>query len=119
MSPNSNRPNNLCCHFDYSAQQFIAKFLLSEGHSLGEIVDYFYRIEYQQRGSPHVHIMVWCSDAPKFGKYSDEYVCRYIDRFITCQMPNKDDTSDEISQLVVLQMHKHTTTCRKKGNKKM
>lgn len=98
-------------HFDFSTHKFINEFLLSNGHPLGCVTDYFYRIEYQQRGSPHVHMMVYCQDSPKFGQDSDENVCEYIDKFITCHKP--EDESD-ISELLQLQSHKHTNTCSKK-----
>lgn len=60
-------------------------------------------------------MMVWCSDAPKFCEDSDDDVCAYIDRFITCRLP--DESESELFDLVSLQSHKHTKTCRKKGKK--
>ena len=41
-------------HFDYQISQFITNFLLSKAQPLGNISDWFYRVEYQQRGSPHI-----------------------------------------------------------------
>lgn len=29
------------------------------------IIDFFDRVEFQQRGSPHVHKMLWLKNAPK------------------------------------------------------
>ena len=46
--------------------QFITNFLLSKAQPLGNISDWFYRVEYQQRGSPHIHILIWLEDAPIF-----------------------------------------------------
>ena len=37
-------------HFDYQFNQFLKTFLISSGHPLGKIADWFYRVEYQQRG---------------------------------------------------------------------
>ena len=31
---------------------------------IGEIKDYFWRVEFQQRGSPHIHSLWWVEDAP-------------------------------------------------------
>ena len=45
-------------HFDYQINQFLRKFLLSAQAPLGEIADWFYRVEYQQRGSPHIHMLI-------------------------------------------------------------
>ena len=39
-------------HFDYQVSQFLRKFLMAEEAPLGRIADWFYRVEYQQRGSP-------------------------------------------------------------------
>ena len=41
-------------HFDYQISQFITTFLLSKAQPLGNISDWFYIVEYQQRGSPHI-----------------------------------------------------------------
>ncbi|KAK7915392.1 hypothetical protein WMY93_011153 [Mugilogobius chulae] len=38
---------------------------------LGKINDFWYRIEYQQRGSPHVHVFLF-GDGPEIGKNTDE-----------------------------------------------
>ena len=35
-----------------------------ESKPLGEITDFFWRIEFQKRGSPHVHGLLWVKDAP-------------------------------------------------------
>ena len=42
--------------FDYQVQTFIRDFLLSDCAPLGQVEDWFYRVEFQQRGSPHIHI---------------------------------------------------------------
>ena len=53
-------------HFDYQISQFIFNFPLSKAQPLGNISDWFYRVEYQQRGSPHIHMLIWLEDAPVF-----------------------------------------------------
>lgn len=42
----------------------------------GKIADWFYRVEYQQRGSPHIHMLIciWLENASRFGIDSDEKV---------------------------------------------
>ena len=41
-------------HFDYQVNQFIQHFLMSNAAPLSKIADWLYRVEYQQRGSPHI-----------------------------------------------------------------
>ena len=42
-------------HFDHRLQLFVNDVLCGEANSVGKIVDFKYRIEFQQRGSPHAH----------------------------------------------------------------
>ena len=61
-------------HFDYQVCKCLNNFLLTDTAPLGKISDWFYRVEYQQRGSPHIHTLIWLEDAPEFGKDSDAKV---------------------------------------------
>ncbi|XP_078349889.1 uncharacterized protein LOC144634728 [Oculina patagonica] len=102
-------------HFDFQVQQFIVKFLHSDCAPLGKIADWFYRVEFQQRGSPHIHMLLWIEGAPKFGEDSDEKICNFIDKIITCSKPGN---SCELDELVSRQEHKHSFTCKKRFEKK-
>ena len=79
---------------------------------LGEIADWFYRVEYQQRGSPHIHMLIWLKDAPVFGVDNNDKVIAFIDKIISCKKPTDDD---ELLKLVNRQVHRHSHTCRKKS----
>ena len=61
-------------HFDYQFNTFLKSFLMSDIGPLGKIKDWFYRVEYQQRGSPHIHMLIWLENAPVFGVDKDEEV---------------------------------------------
>ena len=97
-------------HFDYRVQQFINVVLKSEHDPIGKVSDYFYRVEFQQRGSPHIHILSWIEDAPVYNQNPEEDIIDYINKHISCS------NSDEVQDLVNLQVHKHSKTCRKKGH---
>lgn len=78
-------PDTCARHFDYQVNNFLRHFLLSNAEPLGPISDWFYRVEYQQRGSPHIHMLVWIENAPKCGQDSDSIVTAFIDKIITCE----------------------------------
>ena len=101
-------------HFDFCVNKFITEFLSSKSAPLGKMQDYFYRVEYQQRGSPHVHMMIWCENSPRYGVDSKQEVIRFIDTHITCQ---KTDETPEDKELIKYQTHRHSHTCRKKKRK--
>ena len=75
-------------HFQYRLNTFFQVFLKSKANPLGELVDYAIRIEFQVRGSPHAHTILWIKDAPKLGVDSDEEVCDFIERYIHCDHQN-------------------------------
>ena len=99
-------------HFDYQVSQFLTRFLYSDAQPLGNISDWFYRVEYQQRGSPHIHMLIWLKEAPVFGVDDDSVVTDFIDQIITCQWPVDNP---ELEKLVNRQIHRHSHTCRKKS----
>lgn len=83
------------------------------------VTHFYYRIEFQHRGSPHVHAIFWCKDAPilntedpeSFGKVTD-FIDRY--RFVTC-----DSSIEGLEEFIPYQMHSHGANCNRmfKGKK--
>ena len=100
-------------NFDHMVQLFICDVLKSNVMPIGEIADYFYRVEFQQRGSPHIHGLFWVKEAPQYEKSSDEEIVNFVDKYITCYKP---DSSSEMEDLVNLQLHRHAKTCKKAGH---
>ena len=98
-------------YFDHRSKELF-KVLRSEVSPLGKLTDYYLRIEFQQRGSPHVHSLLWVADAPKYGHNPLHEVIEFIDRTISCKLP--DETSVLTEEDIKLQRHKHTHTCYKK-----
>jgi hypothetical protein len=79
---------------------------------IGKVEDFFLRDEFQRRGSPHSHWLSFNENAPVYGKQSNEEICKSIDKWIHC---SRDP--DLGSELVMLQEHRHSSTCfkREKG----
>ena len=87
---------------------FFQEFLKSTAKPLGEIADYAIRIEFQARGSPHAHCVIWVKDAPEYGVDHDNKVCDFIDQYVSCELPNQDSKLREL-----LQQHKHSSYCKR------
>ena len=52
-----------CCDSKaFPAQTFFSEVLLSQSNPIGKITYYALRIEFQMRGSPHLHALIWTSD---------------------------------------------------------
>ncbi|XP_074641227.1 uncharacterized protein LOC141898976 [Tubulanus polymorphus] len=95
--------------FDHRVHNFIEHVLKSAHNPIGEIQDMFYRIEMQQRGSAHIHMIVWIKDAPKFGEQSNEEIATWLDQFVSCT----SNVLEFDKEFVNLQKHKHSKTCKK------
>ena len=97
-------------YFDHRVQEFLNIILKSNCEPIGKLRDFFYRVEFQQRGSPHIHMLVWIDNAPSLEKNSEEEIVQFVDKYLTCSV-----NDEETAHLVELQTHKHSRTCRKKG----
>ncbi|XP_061883615.1 uncharacterized protein LOC133634970 [Entelurus aequoreus] len=103
--------------FDYRWHCFLKEVLMSPSNPVGKILDFFYRIEFQQRGSPHVHALFWIEGAPQFYKNPDLEVAQFIDQYVTCELPSADDTLSEVVSSVQLHSKRHSKSCRKNNTK--
>lgn len=99
-------------YFDYKVKKMM-EYLCSKDGVFGEffVIDYYIRVEFQLRGSPHVHIISWCNNAPTFAEDSsnDQVLIDFIDHFISCKY-------DSANPYIAFQTHRHSHSCRK--NKK-
>ena len=100
-------------HFQYRLDLFWNEFIKSKAMPIGEVVDFMIRIEFQARGSPQAHTIVWIKDAPKFGTDPVENVVEFIDKYQTCAIPDNDP---ELHNLVQLQSNVHSSSCMHKGS---
>ena len=84
----------------------------SDKKPLGEIVDFFVRLEFQNRGSAHYHILYWIKDIPIVkDKKSAELTVQYIDKTISTSLPNIQDDQYFYSLVKRVQTHAHSDYC--------
>ena len=100
-------------HFDSRVSHFVNIFIKSDNFILPGVTDYFYRVEFQQRGSPHIHMMIWMKNTPRYGIQSNEEICHFVDSLISCESGTAN--SDLNTHVINLQQHRyrHSHTCRK------
>ena len=88
--------------------------VLKKGEVLGKVDHFYWKKEYQARGAPHYHVLLWIRDAPVIGQDDPDKVLSWIQERITCQIPDKE-TSPELHRLVTrYQMHKCSAYCKRK-----
>ncbi|KAK3931895.1 ATP-dependent DNA helicase [Frankliniella fusca] len=73
-------PHIVDAFFDYRVNVLINKLLQTHF----KVTDYWYRVEYQHRGSPHIHGVFWFENAPDVSNIenqSEEYIAEVINYF--------------------------------------
>ena len=91
--PPSYNTGKLCTEDPVSvSRQFSLKFnemfnrVLIKGQILGPVREFYSKKEYQARGAPHYHCLIWIDNAPVVGESRSEDVTRFIDERITCNI---------------------------------
>ena len=102
-------PVLLARHFQYRVECFCKEIVLNG--PLGKVKYYIIRVEFQYRGSPHVHCLIWVENMPVLTEDSiDDYV-EFVDSIISANIPEEEC---ELKQLVKkYQIHHHSKTCKK------
>ena len=108
-------PVSVCQHFHNRFHSILRNLILCKDNPvLGPVAHHFWRVEYQMRGAPHAHLVLWIDKSPLIGRESNEEVLKFIQRYITCSVPNIDE-SPTLNKLVNnFQRHKCGTYCQRK-----
>ena len=103
------RPVDVARHFS-NRWALTLRWLQGQQSPLGAVADVWWRVEFQRRGSAHVHFFVWCPDAPDPAAADHrQTIPEYIDRYISTSIP---PASSPLRELVLsVQQHHHTFTC--------
>ncbi|KAM9812015.1 uncharacterized protein ACBT44_011392 isoform 3-T12 [Syngnathus typhle] len=102
--------------FDKRVEALFRDLILSPAQPIGEVVDYFYRLEFQHRGSPHIHCLIWVKGAPVFEESSDKAICDFVSRYISAELPDPQKEPELYKKVTEVQMHSkgHSKTCVKR-----
>ena len=64
--------------------------------------------------SEHMHAPIHIVDAPKIDENEDSEVVEFIDKYITCALPDATKYPEMSNLVKEVPTHHHTATCRKK-----
>ena len=101
-------------HFERRWNALFKHVLNGNDKPLGNIVDYFGRVEYQNRGSPHLHLFLWIENAPSIIHSTSKEIEHYIDSIVSTTIPDNDIHLKKLVER--LQIHHHTPSCQKRGS---
>lgn len=113
----TSNPITTARHFSRRVHHFVNSIILSEARPLGEVTNYFWRVEFQLRGSPHIHSLWWIKDAPNLDTVEGlRRAPSFIDKYVSADIPEEDSLLRR--RVLALQSHHHTKTCRAKNKSK-
>jgi len=103
-------------HFDHKFRALLNGIMKPQNGMFHpyKLEDYFSRMEFQMRGSPHSHGLYWIKDAPVYVDSDPQSITEcieFIDKFITCERSEQG----KMEKLIGYQIHKHAQTCKKKN----
>ena len=88
--------------------------IVVKGEVLGKVEHFYWKKEYQARGAPHYHVLLWIGDAPVIGRDDPEKVLAWIQERVTCHIPDKE-SDPELHRLVTrYQTHKCSAYCKRR-----
>ena len=94
----------------------LLKFII-DAEPLGKVKSYFVRHEYQTRGTIHFHTFFWIEGAPIIGKNSDAEIASFVQKHITCRLPDKIQEASLLDVVESYQMHKCRPYCLRRFKK--
>ena len=69
-------------HFQVRWVTFWDHIVMGEGRPLGTIVDCFWRVEFQERGSPHIHMLLCVENAPDLSTLGEGVIPPEVKTFV-------------------------------------
>ncbi|XP_075158165.1 uncharacterized protein LOC142231442 [Haematobia irritans] len=97
-------------YFEFRFRQLFSLFKMKNGIFDDHFVNkYYWRVEFQQRGSPHVHGMYWLHEAPKVNINDSSTfpdVITFIDRYIST-----NGADENLAEFIPYQRHNHNRSC--------
>ncbi|CAF3083978.1 unnamed protein product [Rotaria sp. Silwood2] len=106
--------------FERKFTSLMKSFVTGGACCLGNVKDWFARMEMQLRGSPRSHMPTWVEGAPKyFGPQTDEKtreeIVKFCDKYITTRFPLLDEDVELHNIIKEVQTHSrnHSKSCLK------
>ena len=104
-------------HFQFRIETFFKEIVLHKnGLFGGDVENYVIKVEFQARGSPHVHFFLWVKDTPLLTADTKEEYVKFVDSFIRTDLPNENTELELFNLVNQYQIHSHSNTCRKYKN---
>ena len=98
-------------HIDYMFQRFFHGVVIGAPHPIGQVLNYDTKKEFQGRGRVHFQIALHVKDAPKLDENPDDEIIDFVDKHISCTIPDVKEDKELHELVTTLQTHRYSQTC--------
>ena len=105
----NNNPVLVARHFQYKVEVFFKEIIIDGPLDITKY--YAIRIEFQERGSPHVHSFIWILNAPNI--QNEAVYIKFIEQTINSQLPDPLNDPELFKLDKTYQVRAHSKTCWK------
>ena len=92
--------------FQYRVELFF-KEIVVDG-PLGKTKYYAIRVEFQVRGSPHVHCFLWVPNAPVSTSNNKEEYVDFVDQIVHAFLPDRNENPELHNLVKLYKLHRHS-----------
>ena len=85
-----------------------------KGSVLGVVEHLFWKKEYQMRGAPHYHVLLWIEGAPVIGISDPKQVLAWVQERVTYRIPDAGLYPELHALVTKYQMHNCTNYCKRR-----
>ncbi|XP_057316777.1 uncharacterized protein LOC130657796 [Hydractinia symbiolongicarpus] len=104
-------PVLLARHFQYRVELFFKEIVVNG--PLGKVKYCAIRVEFQIRGSPHIHSFLWVLNAPVLTENNIDKYIQFVDAIIKAYVPDREHERELFDLVTTYQVHSHSKSCRK------
>ena len=95
---------------------FFKEILLHKNSPVGQVKNYVIKVEFQFRGSPHIHYFLWITNSPILTTENKEEYAEFVDQVIRADLPDPIEEPELHALVKQYQVHGHSNSCRKYKN---
>ena len=103
-------------HFQFRVETFFKEIILHKYSPLNSVTNYVIKVEFQFRGSPHVHSFILLKDLPILSDETKQKYINFVDSIIRADLPDETNEPELFKLVNQYQIHAHSKSCRKYKN---
>ena len=107
-------PVLLARHLQYRVEVFLQVIVLNR--PLGKVKYHAILVDFQVRGSPHIHSFSWILNASVLSKDNINEYISFVDNIVITALPGIDNETELFELVTTYQVYSNSKSCRKHKN---